>query len=363
MSRPMFAVIMAGGSGTRLWPQSRKRSPKHLLSLVGGKTMLEMTFDRIADVIDPSNVLVVTLAEQAAAVRECIPAIRPENVIAEPVCRSTAPCIGLAALVARERCANASMVVMPADHIVSDNRRFQDVVKLAAHMLDDRPESLITIGITPRRPATGFGYIKKGQAIAERGQDGFTCFRAQGFVEKPPLSRAREMIANGGYLWNAGVFFWRADTILRRIEHYLPELGAALAALSSELGSERFDGLLTELYERITPISIDYGIMQKAEQVLVIESDVGWDDVGSWASLANIWPADETGCASNCQLITVEARNCTAFSARRLVAIVGLEDVVVVDSDDAVLVCKKDRAEDVREVVQELESRGLKHLL
>jgi len=363
MSEPMFGVIMAGGSGTRLWPQSRKRSPKHLLSLVGGKTMLEMTFDRIADVIDPSNVLVVTLAEQAAAIRERIPAIQPENVIAEPVSRNTAPCIGLAALVVRERCPNASMAVMPADHVVSDNRSFEDVIKLAARTLNDRPESLITVGIAPKRPATGFGYIKKGQSWRKRGQDGLRCFEAERFVEKPPLSRAREMIANGGYLWNAGVFFWRADTILRRIELHLPELGAALAALSSELGSERFDELLTELYERTTPISIDYGVMQKAEQVLVIESNMAWDDVGSWASLANIWPADETGCASNCELITVKARNCVAFSAKRLVAIIGLEDVVVVDSDDAVLVCKKDRAEDVRKVVQELKSRGLEHLL
>ncbi len=363
MSKPMFGVIMAGGSGTRLWPQSRRQTPKHLLPLVSGKTMLEMTFDRIADAITPSNILVVTLAEQAAAIRECVPAIPAENVIAEPVGRNTAPCIGLAALIVRDRCPNASMAVMPADHIVSDKQKFEHVIRTAARTLDARPESLITIGIIPKRPATGFGYIKKGKPCTERGQDGLTCFEAKRFMEKPPFSRAREMVADGGYLWNAGVFFWRADTVLRMIDRHLPELGSGLTTLSKELGSESFDELLADLYEEITPISIDYGVMQKADKVLVIETDIGWDDVGSWASLSNIWPADETGCASNCELITVEARNCVAFSPKRLVAIVGLEDIVVVDSDDAVLVCKKDKAEDVREVVQELESRGLKHLL
>jgi len=363
MSGPMFGVIMAGGSGTRLWPQSRKQTPKHLLPLVSGKTMLELTFDRIAGVIEPSNILVITLAEQVAAIRECVPKIPAENVIAEPVSRNTAPCIGLAALIVRDRCPDASMAVMPADHVVSDKRKFEDIVRLAARTLDARPESLITIGITPKRPATGFGYIKKGQPCTEQGQDGLSCFDVTRFVEKPPLSRAREMIADGGYLWNAGVFFWRADTILGMIERHLPELGSALSDLGKHLSSENAERVLADLYEKITPISIDHGIMQKAKQVLVIEADMGWDDVGSWTSLANIWPTDETGCASNCELITVEAKNCVAFSRKRLVAIVGLEDVVVVDSDDAILVCKKDNAEDVRKVVQQLESRHLKHLL
>ena len=325
--------------------------------------MLEMTFDRIAGVISPSNILVVTLAEQVAAIRECVPAIPPENIIAEPASRNTAPCIGLAALVVRNRCPDASMAVMPADHVISDKRKFEEVVQLARRTLDGRPEALITVGITPKNPATGFGYIEKGQPYGDPGNDDLRCFEATRFVEKPPLSKARQMLAAGGFLWNGGVFFWRADTILRMIERHLPELDSALGALGKQLSSENAERALADIYEKITPISIDHGVMQKAEQVLVIEADMGWDDVGSWASLSNIWPADGTGCASNCELITVESRNCVAFSSKRLVAIVGLEDVVVVDSDDAILVCKKDKAEDVRDVVHELESRGLKHLL
>ncbi|MBN1591722.1 MAG: mannose-1-phosphate guanylyltransferase, partial [Candidatus Coatesbacteria bacterium] len=301
----MFGVIMAGGSGTRLWPQSRKQTPKHLLALVGGRTMLQMTFDRVASIIPPSRILVVTLDEQVPAIRKCLTDISPENIIAEPASRNTAPCIGLAALVVRSRCPGATMAVMPADHVISNEHKFAEVLELAALELEREPDALITVGIPPRHPATGFGYIEKGRPIASLEGSDLGSFEAMRFVEKPPLSRARQMFEEGGFLWNSGLFFWRTDTILGMIEQHLPELHSALRLLDAELEGRRSEQAMASIYEGITPISIDYGVMQKAEKVLVIEGDMGWDDVGSWASLSNIWPADEAGCASNCELIAV----------------------------------------------------------
>jgi len=357
---PMFGVIMAGGAGTRLWPQSRRQKPKHLLRLVGDKTMLEMTVERISGVIDAEKILVVTMAEQANAVRELLPLIPRANIISEPVGRNTAPCIGLAAIVVRDRCPDATMAVMPADHVVGNRGRFEQVVRFAARQLEAHPEALITVGIKPRWPATGFGYIQKVGRCDE--VDGFGLFNVGQFVEKPPLAQARRMVADGHFLWNAGVFFWRAEAILRAIAVHLPELGSALDGLAHSLGKEDFNKRLAETYTKINPISIDFGVMQKARSVLVIEADIKWNDVGSWASLASIWPSDEAGCASNCELISIGSQRCIAFSDKRLVAVVGVEDVVVVDSDDAILVCRRDKAEEVRNVVEELKRRGLGHL-
>ena len=362
MSGPMFGVIMAGGWGTRLWPQSRRHKPKHLLRLVGDKTMLEITVERISGVIDPKNILVVTLAEQAHAVRELLPLIPPGNIIAEPVGRNTAPCIGLAAIVVRERWPDATMAVMPADHVVADRDRFEQVIRLAARQLEARPESLIAVGVTPKRPSTGFGYIEKARRCDDLEMEGLGLFEVSKFVEKPPLADARRMLADGGFLWNAGIYFWRAETVLREIALHLPELGSALESLRPGLGKDDFDRRLAEIYAEMKPISIDFGVMQNARSVLVIEADISWNDVGSWASLASIWQSDETGCASNCEFISIGSNRCIAFSDKRLVAMVGVEDVVVVDSDDAVLICKRDRAEEVRTVVEELRRRGLGHL-
>ncbi|HUT02620.1 MAG TPA: mannose-1-phosphate guanylyltransferase [bacterium] len=362
MSGPMFGVIMAGGCGARLWPQSRRHRPKHLLRLVGDKTMLEITVERISGVIDPKNILVVTLAEQANAVSELLPLIPPGNIIAEPVGRNTAPCIGLAAIVLRERCPDATMAVMPADHVVADRDRFEQVIRLAARQLEARPESLIAVGVAPKRPSMGFGYIEKARRCDDLEMEGPDVFEVSKFVEKPSLEDAREMLADGSFLWNAGMFFWRAERVLQEIAIQLPELGSALESLRPGLGKDGFDRRLAETYAAMKPISIDYGVMQKAEQVLVIESDMGWDDVGSWESLASIWQSDEAGCASNCEFISIGSNRCIAFSDKRLVAMVGVEDVVVVDSDDAILICKRDRTEEVRTVVEELKRRGLGHL-
>lgn len=362
-SGPIFGVIMAGGSGTRLWPQSRKKTPKHLLKLVGDKTMLQITFERIAPTIDPSRIFVVTLSEQIEAVKETLPEVPPENLIAEPVARNTAPCIGLAATVIQERCPGGVMAVMPADHIVSAEGRFSQVIEQAALIIDERPEALVTIGISPTRPATGFGYIKKGRPFELPGQDSLACFEAAGFVEKPILPKAERMVAEGSFLWNAGVFFWRADTILGNLKRFLPDISSGLETAGLALGAADFDEILADVYEKMIPVSIDYGVMQKADSVMVIVGNLKWDDIGSWASLANIWELDESGCASNCELIGVDSRNSVAFSDDRLIVIIGVDDVVIVDSDDAVLVCKRDRAEDVRKVVEEIESRGLTHLL
>ncbi|MCD6326679.1 mannose-1-phosphate guanylyltransferase [bacterium] len=364
MSTTTFGVILAGGVGSRLWPQSRRNTPKHLLQLIGESSLLEMTHNRILGAIDESNIAVVTLAEQQREIREVLPTLRPDNLILEPVGRNTAPCIGLAALVLSERCPDALMAVMPADHTIAETGKFQEILRLAGAILTRRPNALITIGIPPRQPATGYGYIRRGKLCdVPNSTDAIRCSEVDRFVEKPPLETAKAMLAAGDYLWNAGIFFFRADTILREIEKHIPDLGSAIGFLKNHIHSPDFGNILTEVYEKITPLSIDNGVMQKSDAVLVIEADIGWDDVGSWASLADIWPCDDQGCASNCELIAIDSKNTVAFSHGRVVAVIGIDDVVIVDSDDAILVCRRDRAQDVRQIVQELSERRLvKHL-
>lgn len=352
----MYIVILAGGSGTRFWPLSRKSTPKQLMSVFGGKSMLQRTVERVLP-LRPKRVLVVTNALQAAETRRQLEYIDgvPVDVIEEPVGRNTAPAIGLAAAIIARFDPDAVMAVLPADHYILDEEGFREtLVKGREAALGGQ---LVTLGITPTRPETGYGYIE-----AESG-GGVAAVSVRRFVEKPPLERALEFLATGRFYWNSGMFVWGACTILDEIARFMPELSLALARLTFEPDVWELSDLklqIAEIYDVIRSESIDFGVMEKAENVQVIPASFGWSDVGSWSALPEVMEADGDGhVVIDAQgSVSVAAEGCLAYGGGKLVAFVGVKDLIVVDTPDALLVCAKSAAQDVKKVVEELERRG-----
>lgn len=354
---PLYGVIMAGGRGTRFWPLSRERLPKQLLELIGPQTLLRRTLERLKPIIPPERLLIVTGSNHARAIRNHCPDIPRENVLVEPEGRNTAPCIGLAACEIARREAGAAMGVFPADHLIAEEEEFRRTIKAASGLLKDRSRALVTFGMHPTRPATGYGYIKRGEEVEVIG--GRPVYAVAAFVEKPDLAAARRYIKSPSYFWNGGIFLWRVETIRRAFESYLPELAEGLEAIDGVLGRRDTARRLKELYPGLPAISIDYGVMEKADAALVVPCDVGWSDVGSWKSLDEVLEVDEEGNVSVGRHLGLETAGSVIFAPRHLVATIGVEDLIVVVTRDAVLVCPKDRDQDVRRLVEELQSRGL----
>ena len=344
-----FAVVMAGGTGTRFWPRSRRRMPKQLLRITGPRTLLQETVHRLRGLIPPAQILVVTHRDHAAEVRRQLPQVPAANVLVEPVGRNTAPCLALAALAIAERAPTATFVSLPADHTIADPARFRATL-VEAFGWAARARAPVTLGIVPTGPETGYGYIRVGERLG-----GHAC-RVRAFVEKPPLAQARRFVDSGDYLWNSGMFVWRVDVLLALVDEHLPALGDALRPAMRHSGRRR-TAAITRAYRRLTPISIDYGIMERAKNVIVVRADFGWSDVGSWAAVADV-RRDRRG-APQAPVVAVDAAGYVVFNPERLVALVGVDDVIVVDAPDAVLICRRDRAQDVRRVVEELERRRL----
>jgi len=352
----MYIVILAGGSGTRFWPLSRKSTPKQLMSVFGGKSMLQRTVERVLP-LGPKRVMVVTNALQAAETRRQLEYITkvPVDVVEEPVGRNTAPAIGLAASIIARFDPDGIMAVLPADHYIVDEERFREILgKARAVALEGK---LVTLGITPTRPETGYGYI---EAESDRGAEAAPVLR---FVEKPPLERALEFLASGRFYWNSGMFVWGASTILDQIARLMPELSCALAKLTFEHDVWELTDLkpqIEEIYAGIKGESIDFGVMEKAQGVQVIPASFGWSDVGSWSALPEVMEADQDGhvVISAQGSVSVGSEGCLAYGAGKMVAFVGVKDLVVVDTPDALMVCAKSAAQDVKKVVEELERRG-----
>lgn len=321
--------------------------PKQLLRVVGTRTLLQATVDRLRGLVPPAHTLIVTQGDHAAEVRRQLPTIPRRNVLIEPVGRNTAPCIALAALEIARRAPGATFVTLPADHVVSDVAAFRATLGRALAWANAQ-SCAVTIGVRPSAPETGYGYIRLGAPIGTRVR------AVQAFVEKPSRARARRFLASGGYRWNSGIFAWRVDTVLDLFERHLPEVMAALGRAARAPVRQR-PVALARAYARLAPVSVDYGIMEKAERALVVDGDFGWSDVGTWAALAAV--AQTTGRAA--PVVAVDASRYVVFSPERLVALVGVDDLIVVDAADALLICRRDRAQDVRRVVAELERRGL----
>jgi len=338
---------MAGGSGTRFWPRSRRLLPKQLLPVLGSRSLLQDTVDRLRGVVPSAHVLVVTHRDHAALVRRQLPSLPARNVLSEPVARNTAPCLALAALEIAGRAPRATFVSLPADHAVADVRAFRATLLEAFGWAAAEPVA-VTIGIRPAGAETGYGYIRVGAGRGGRTSE------VRAFIEKPSRTRARRFVASGDHLWNSGMFVWRTDTILALLDRHQPAVMAPLRRAFSAPARRRARALV-RAYARLPSISIDYGVMEHATGVLVVAGAFGWSDVGSWDALAALG----RGGGGPTPVVCVDASGSVVFGDGRLVAMVGVDDLIVVDTPDALLLCKRERAQDVRRVVDELARRGL----
>lgn len=347
-------VIMAGGRGERFWPQSRQGLPKQLLNLTGNGSMIQETVWRVRDLTAVANIYIVTNALYAGTIREQLPEIPAENLIIEPEGRNTAACIGLAALFVEAVDPEGIMIVLAADHLIKQPAEFCRVLQQGAEVAV-QTGGVVTLGIPPDRPETGYGYIKLGQPLTAASP---VC-RAERFIEKPDRRTAAVFLADGNYLWNSGMFIWQLATLRRLIAVYLPKLHQGLELIKRVLHSEPYEQVLAEQYAQFENISIDYGIMERAAEVYVIPAAIGWDDVGSWLALERTRVPDQSGnILAGGEMVTLDLHDCIfATTGKRLVAAVGLQDLLYVETDDAVLLCPKYRAQDVKLVLEELRHR------
>lgn len=346
-------VIMAGGKGTRFWPKSREDNPKQFLDLTGsGKSMLQLTVERLEELVSSGNVFISTVEEYALPINKQLSKIPFRNILTEPMGRNTAPCIGLAAAYIVKRDPEAVMIILPSDHLIKDNKKFINVLETAVEVAQ-QGENLVTIGITPTHPETGYGYINFDEKIEEiNGNDVLIVNK---FVEKPDKQTAKKYLETKKYLWNSGMFVWKASTILNSIEKYMPRMYEGLMKIQVSIGTKEEKDVLFEEYSKFESISIDYGIMEHADSIYMIPGDFGWDDVGSWTALERTNDVDKNGNVMNGNIISLDTKNCIIEGTDKLIATIGLENLVIVDTDHATLICSKDRAQDVKKILQKIE--------
>lgn len=359
----VYAVIMAGGVGARFWPRSRERSPKQLLEIFGKDTMLVNTVKRLNSVIEPDRILVVTNKVQKSLITKQIPTIPADNIIVEPFGRNTAPCIGLAALYLKRLDPEAVMVALPADHIIQNEDEFHRVLRLAIWVAYESGK-LVTVGIQPTRPETGYGYIQFKDV--NNGTDPYferEVYTVKTFAEKPNLETAKKFIESGEFLWNSGMFIWRVDTILNEIQKSLPEMYNELMKIDSYIGTDKFDQNLELSYKLIKRISIDYGVMEKAHEVLVIKGEFGWSDVGSWDEVYRLSGKDDNSNSVTGKVMLHNSKNNLIYSQNKFAAVIDVEGLIIINTDDALLICKAGKSEDVKEVVDYLKRKQMDEYL
>jgi mannose-1-phosphate guanylyltransferase len=353
---------MAGGKGARFWPRSREKNPKHLLDIISKKTIIQETVERIKPLIPPENVLVVTGKKHAGALIKQLPEIPLQNIIIEPEGKNTAACIGLAALHIRKMVSDDIMVVLPSDHAIADSQRFIDIIK-AAEKTAYEENGLVTIGIKPSSVQTGFGYIELSNSFKKIKTD--EVFRVKSIREKPDFQKAKEFIDNGNFYWNSGMFIWKVSVILKEISRWLPDLYTGLMKIDKVLGSHEETIIVPRVYKKLASISIDYGIMEKADNIFMLQGDFGWNDVGSWDALWEISPKDSKGNAAlnDSRTIFEDAEGSLVYSPRKLTALIGIKDLIIVETKDVLLICKKGRSQDVKKIVEKLDADKQKKFL
>lgn len=354
------AVIMAGGKGERFWPKSRNDKPKQFLSLTPDHvTMIQHTVNRLRTLIDAEDIFVVTNQSYRSLVCEQLPEIPVENILAEPMAKNTAPCIALAAAAVGAKYTDAVMIVLPSDHLIKNNQLFLEVLSDAAQAAEDG-ENLVTIGITPTYPETGYGYIKF-DAVNDTHKD--NVYQVEAFVEKPDMPKAKQYLSSGEYLWNSGMFVWKLSTIATNMKEHLPALHSGLLKMQSAFASNEWEQTVEEVFKNLDAVSIDYGIMEKADRIFTLPGNFGWDDVGSWLSLERFNPTNDDGNMISGDIITINAKNSIVVGAKKLIALVDVDDLVVVDTEDALLICAKDKTQNVKKVVETLKICNRKELL
>jgi len=346
----LYALIMAGGTGSRLWPRSRRDRPKQFLDITSHRTMLQETYERIVPLIPPERVFVITNNGYTSAVRSQLPDLPDANILGEPEGHGTAPAIGLGALVLRRLDPEAVMAVLTADHLIRDTagflRALQAAQKVAAQGY------LVTLGIQPNQAETGYGYIHRHEYLGQF--DGYEAYQVERFAEKPDRATAEQFVQSGEWYWNSGMFVWQVGTILREIERFMPRLHRQLVAIEAILGTASEREALEPIWSQIQDQTIDFGVMERAENVAVIPVNIGWSDVGNWATLFDLLPSDTHNNVVIGEHLGVETHNSLIYSPNRLVATVGVQNLVIVDTEDALLVCPRDRAQEVKALVDAL---------
>lgn len=343
------ALIMAGGRGERFWPRSRKNLPKQFLSLTDdGKTMIQLTVDRILPLVKAEDIYIATNKDYLSLVKEQLPVIPAENILCEPASRNTAPCIGLGAVHISKKYADAIMMVLPSDHLIKYTGMFLNTLKEACEIAACS-HNLVTIGITPDYPETGYGYIKFDSQITS-GRS----FAVERFVEKPSLEVAKEYISSEEYLWNSGMFVWKVSSILMNFSQFMPDTCNGLIKIRDTISTADYDAVLEKEFSSFQSESIDYGIMEKAKDIFILPGTFGWDDVGSWLAVERFKKSNEFGNIVNGNIITINTKNCIIEGSKKLIATVGLENLVIVDTEDATLICDKNNAGEIKKVLENL---------
>lgn len=356
----VYAVIMAGGSGTRFWPQSTKALPKQFLNLFGKGTMIQNTADRIKEIIPQDRILVVTNESYVSIVQEQLPKVPAENIVGEPVAKNTAPCVAIAAELLYKKDPEAVMVVLPADHHITNPEKFTEYLSSAVEKAESGSH-LVTIGIKPSRPETGFGYIHADNSIQEELTRN-EVYPVKAFTEKPDEPTAQKFVDSGDYFWNSGMFIWKASTVLEEIRSHLPDMYNEVKQASPELYEDTHDAAIKDFYYACDSISIDYGIMEKAGSVFVVPGEFGWNDVGSWTAVYELAEKNNNGNAVQTLNATfAEANgNLVVSKSEKMISLVGVENIAVVETEDAILICDLTKAQGVKEIVEQL--KGSKDL-
>jgi mannose-1-phosphate guanylyltransferase len=350
---------MAGGTGTRLWPLSRRKYPKQALNLDGERTLIQHAVQRLTPEFPPEQIFVITRQEHVAPLSAQVPDLPGENFIVEPEGRGTGPAIGLAAVHLQQRDPDAVMAVLTADHLITNGDSFRKALLAAEQVARDG--YLVTLGIKPSFPSTGYGYVQQGDPLTLSGL--FQVFQAARFVEKPDLESARQMVSSGNFSWNSGMFVWQVKRIMDEFQRQMPSFYEQLLLVKSALDALDYEQTLSQVWPTVQKETIDYGVMEGAKDVAVIPVDIGWSDVGSWASLFDVLPADEDGNRVVGQHAGIDTRNTLVIGDQRLIATIGLEGLIIIDTEDALLVCTREREQDVRALVKLLEKEGKQELL
>jgi len=353
----LFVVIMAGGIGSRFWPRSKQRKPKQLIKIFGDNTMIQDTVSRLDGLVKTENILVITNKIQKERVVEQLKDVPAENIIAEPFGKNTAACIGLASILIHKKSPNAVTIILPSDHLIKEKKDFQNSISKAAEFAYTT-DSLVTIGIPPTRPETGYGYI---QVVDNEVAEGI--HKVQTFAEKPNLSTAKRFLDSGDFLWNSGMFIWKSDTILNEIKRHLPDLYDGLSKIDKAIGTNKFDKILTKVYGQLQNVSIDYGIMEKSSKVYLTRGDFSWSDVGSWEEVYQLSKKNKHGNSEFGDVYTESTNDSYIFSPKKFTAVVGLENVIVIETTDALLICNRENTQDVKHIVDFLKMHNRDELV